>query len=425
VNMAPQRVLAAVVFTDTVGFTKRTGENEEEALGLLHADFAIMRDVAERFEGEVKKSTGDGLLIVFPSAIQAVSGAVEMQRRLGEVAKGNPRSLRHRIGIHLGDVLLSSDDVIGNGVNVANRLQGEAQPGAICMSQTVYDMVKSKLPIQAKPLGERQLRNVATTVHVYEIPPLFGVRGQKPPSIHRPSEPARRRKNSAIVSAIVFAGLCILGAAAIIAYRDMVGKPGDVASNLILPNSVKTKPGIDVKAPDPDPKGGNTPPDNTVPPTTTTPDEADKPIASQQELVALIPAKPEVKQSYDDANQQHKPGYDFDGMLSWLDAQTWAGEPGGKRLHGHWKRLKRMREDLLAALAKTSQTQPLKIGEDTYYLVTGTTLVFTPKVGTLSQLDFTELKPDVVAALARATAVDPALVRAFDVEYGLTPSEGG
>lgn len=415
-SMAPQRVLAAVVFTDVVGFTKRTGENEEEALRLLNADFATMREVAGASDGKVKKSTGDGLLMVFQSAIQAVTCAVEIQRRLGEMAKSNPRALKHRIGIHLGDVLLSEDDVVGDGVNVANRLQAEAQPGAICMSQTVYDMVKSKLPIQARALGERQLRNVQMTVSVFEIPPLFGPRGQKTPNIHRASTPAAKKSHGGLIAAIVFAGLCVLGGAIIV--RDMTVKS---ESALQIPPSRKPS-----KHNDQNPVGESpSKPDNKTTEKSTPANEADKPIESAADLAVVLPSDPQIRQSYDDARAQHGSSYDFDGMLAWLGAQAWTKDANGKRLHGHWVRLKQLREELLAALGKTSQTQPIKVGEDTYYLISGTAIAFTPKDGAVTQLDFTGLKPDTFLALGQSAGISISLLNGFAAEYALNPIPPG
>src|SRR5437588_834187 len=160
----PQRVLAAIVFTDAVDFSARTVE-------LIREDLDLMRNVCREFDGQVVKSRGDGLMMLFTSAVQAVSCAVEIQKSFADRLKSKPNDdrLSHRIGIHLGDVLISDGDALGDGVNVAARLEEEAEPGGICMSQTVYDVVKNRLFLQATKLGELKLRNIAEPVLAYKI----------------------------------------------------------------------------------------------------------------------------------------------------------------------------------------------------------------------------------------------------------------
>jgi len=166
-----QRALAAIIFTDVVGFSARMQADEETSLRLLERDFAVMREMCARHEGSVLKTTGDGLLLYFTSAVQAVACALAMQRHFAEEARRLPagETLAHRLGIHLGDVFVSEQDVMGDGVNIASRLQAEAAPGGICISQTVYDVVKNKLALQVINLGPRDLKNIAQAVPVYRI----------------------------------------------------------------------------------------------------------------------------------------------------------------------------------------------------------------------------------------------------------------
>src|SRR5579863_4856208 len=133
-----QRSLAAIVFTDVVSFSARMHADEVGTLKLLERDFADMRRLCREHEGEVLKTTGDGLLLTFASAVQAVACALAMQRAFAAAAKDPPPggALQHRVGIHLGDVLIQDKDVMGDGVNIAARLQAEAEPGGICISQT-------------------------------------------------------------------------------------------------------------------------------------------------------------------------------------------------------------------------------------------------------------------------------------------------
>ena len=168
-----QRVLAAIVFSDVVSFSARMNADEENTLRMVADDLARMREVCEDHEGQVLKSTGDGLVMYFTSAVQAVSCALDVQNmyaeREREAQEGDALSLKHRIGIHLGDVFLSATDVMGDGVNIAARLEGEAKPGGICISQTVYDVVKNKLELKTTYLGPRDLKNIKEAVPVYRI----------------------------------------------------------------------------------------------------------------------------------------------------------------------------------------------------------------------------------------------------------------
>jgi hypothetical protein len=119
----------------------------------------------------VLKTTGDGLLLYFSSAVQAVACALAMQRLFAGQAKTQPaaETLTHRVGIHLGDVFVNDQDVMGDGVNIAARLQAEAQPGGICISQTVYDVVKNKLALHVTRLGPRELKNISQAVPIYRL----------------------------------------------------------------------------------------------------------------------------------------------------------------------------------------------------------------------------------------------------------------
>lgn len=170
-----QRTLAAIVFTDVVGYSALMAAREEYTLDLLRRDFQIMKQLCHRFEGKILKTIGDALLMYFASAVQAVACAREIQSSLAKLAENlaPEEILIHRIGIHLGDVFFNGSDVMGDGVNVAARLQAEAQPGGICLSQTVYEVVKNPLALKATDLVPKKLKNMPDSVSVYQIPPLY------------------------------------------------------------------------------------------------------------------------------------------------------------------------------------------------------------------------------------------------------------
>lgn len=166
-----QRALAAIVFTDVVSFSALMQRDEVGTLQRLDRDFATMRAMCAQHEGAVLKTTGDGLLLYFNSAVQAVACALALQRHFAETQKALPKgdALTHRIGIHLGDVFVGEQDIMGDGVNIAARIQSEAEPGGICISQTVYDVVKNKLTLHATNLGPRELKNISQSIPIYRL----------------------------------------------------------------------------------------------------------------------------------------------------------------------------------------------------------------------------------------------------------------
>lgn len=166
-----QRQLAAIVFTDVAGFSAKASENEERVLRRVKEDLDLLKGLSAPYHGNVVKTTGDGLLVSFASAVDAVSFSIEGQRRIGARNETLPPAdrLEHRMGIHLGDIFLSESDAMGDGVNIAARLQAEAEPGGICISQTVYDVVKNKLSIRAVSIGPRELKNIRDAIYAYKI----------------------------------------------------------------------------------------------------------------------------------------------------------------------------------------------------------------------------------------------------------------
>ena len=170
-DIPANQTLAAIVFSEAANFNTLMAQDQEHALAMLRRDIHLLTLLCQDFEGEVLKSTGDGLLMYFVSAVGAVACAVEIQKALTREAENLPTQdvLQHRIGIHLGDVFFSDRDVMGNGVNVAARLQAIATPGGICISQTVYDAVKNGLALPAAYLGAKELENIAYPVPVYQV----------------------------------------------------------------------------------------------------------------------------------------------------------------------------------------------------------------------------------------------------------------
>ena len=169
-----ERRLAAILAADVVGYTRLMGEDEAGTLAALkaHREEFIGPKIADH-NGRLVKLMGDGALVEFASVIDALACAAELQSGMAErnrEAADGPRII-FRIGINLGDVIVEGDDLYGDGVNVASRLEGLAEPGGICISAKVYDEVKNKLALGYEDMGEQEVKNIAEPIHVYLIVP--------------------------------------------------------------------------------------------------------------------------------------------------------------------------------------------------------------------------------------------------------------
>jgi adenylate cyclase len=180
--MDESRKLAAILVADVVGFSRLTGADEDRTLARLRALRSDLVDpTIAVHKGRVVKRTGDGAIVEFRSVVDAVRCAIEIQNSMIERNAGlSPeRRIEFRIGIHLGDVVEESDgDLMGDGVNIAARLEGVAQPGAICLSEDAYRQVKSRLDLAISDLGETRLKNIAEPMRVYSL--QFGSGTAKP-----------------------------------------------------------------------------------------------------------------------------------------------------------------------------------------------------------------------------------------------------
>jgi len=168
------RRLAAVMFTDTVGFTASTQANESRSLELLRQQGELLRPLFGVHQGREIKSTGDGFLVEFDSALKAVQCAVNIQRRIYERnSEGGQTPIRVRIGVHLGDVVQNGTDILGDAVNIAARIEPLAQPGGICVSSSVYDQVRTKVTDRFEKLEHHALKGVQVPVDVYRVIPSW------------------------------------------------------------------------------------------------------------------------------------------------------------------------------------------------------------------------------------------------------------
>ena len=166
-----KRRLAAIMFTDLVGYSALSQKNEALALELLDEKRILIEQHLDQFDGQVIKSTGDGFLIEFGSAIQAVNYANEVQQAMAARNKevDPERLFEIRIGIHLGDVLYKDGDVLGDGVNIAARIEPLARPGGISISEQVYDQVHNKIPLGFQSLGTPEMKNIEAPIEVFHV----------------------------------------------------------------------------------------------------------------------------------------------------------------------------------------------------------------------------------------------------------------
>jgi adenylate cyclase len=166
-----QRRLAAVMFTDLVGYTALTQRNEALAMQLLEEHRRLVRPFFPRHNGREVKTIGDAFLVEFASALEATRCAFDIQQSLNELNSGRreDRRVLLRVGIHLGDVIHDQNDVYGDAVNIASRIEPLASPGGICVSQQVYDQIKNKFEFPLTTLGEKTLKNVSQPVEVYRV----------------------------------------------------------------------------------------------------------------------------------------------------------------------------------------------------------------------------------------------------------------
>jgi TolB-like protein/class 3 adenylate cyclase/tetratricopeptide (TPR) repeat protein len=167
-----ERKLAAILAADVVGYSRLMGEDEAGTHARLrtHRKEFIEPVIAEH-RGRVVKLTGDGALVEFASAVDAVECAVALQKGMAEREAAGPadRRLRFRIGINIGDIILEEGDIYGDGVNIASRLEALAEPGGICVARTVYNHVRNKLALPFEPMGEHRVKNIAEPVEVWRI----------------------------------------------------------------------------------------------------------------------------------------------------------------------------------------------------------------------------------------------------------------
>src|ERR1700677_1305097 len=212
--MTETRKLAAILAADVVGYSRLAGADQDRVLARLRALRSDLIDpTIAVHNGRVVKRTGDGSIVEFRSVVDAVRCAIEVQNAMVERNAGvaEDRRIVFRIGVHLGDVVEESDgDLMGDGVNIAARLEGIAEPGAICLSEDAYRQVSGRLDMAVADLGSTQLKNIERTIRAYSL--QVGVPAQAKPATGVTLAEAKKRLSFA-PRALGFAALVILIAA--------------------------------------------------------------------------------------------------------------------------------------------------------------------------------------------------------------------
>jgi adenylate cyclase len=254
-----ERRLAAVLSADAVGYSRLMGEDDEGTVRTLQSHRRRIERLIDTFRGRVVDAPGDNLLAEFPRALGSVRCALEIQRALDAENQKLPadRRMPFRLGIHLGDVMVEGPRIYGEGVNVAARLEGLAEPGGICLSDLVYQQVRRRLELTATDLGEQALKNIEGAVRAYRIQPESSsgegpvARAAAPESLTPPDKPSlavlpfvnmsgdptQEYFNDGLFNDIMtelarIPGLFVIGQDAMYTYKSTAAKPRDVAREL-------------------------------------------------------------------------------------------------------------------------------------------------------------------------------------------------
>ncbi|HME83011.1 MAG TPA: adenylate/guanylate cyclase domain-containing protein [Roseiarcus sp.] len=241
--MTAARRLAAILAADVVGYSRLMGEDEAGTARAVREHREAAGPIIRGFGGRLVKTMGDGLLLEFPSVVAAVECAIAIQQQMAERNADVPEARRilYRIGVNLGDVLIDGEDILGDGVNLAARLEGIAEPGGICISGSAYDQVRGRIDANFVDLGERTLKNIAQPVRVYTL----GVGEIARASASTPLRPAIPVKPGAAALLGIVALLVVIAAGGgywFIANRPAAvatGAPAPVASNAAAPAEAK------------------------------------------------------------------------------------------------------------------------------------------------------------------------------------------
>ena len=215
-----ERRLAAILAADVAGYSHLVEVNDEASTATLRSYVAVVEEAIVTHHGRVFSRSGDGVVAEFPSIVEAIRCAVEIQHEISDRNEAVPddRRMQFRIGVNLGDVIAEENDLYGTGVNVAARLEQLAEPGGVCISQTVYDQVRKIVEMSFQDIGAIRLKNIAEPVRVYRLLPrplprfnrLFSYAGRRPRLGIAAGVAGRRRSSACHGYDLPRPGACLL-----------------------------------------------------------------------------------------------------------------------------------------------------------------------------------------------------------------------
>ncbi len=240
--MTATRRLAAILAADVVGYSRLMGEDEAGTARAVSEHREAARPIIASRGGRIVKTTGDGLLLEFPSVVAAVECAIAIQKMMAERNAGTPEAKRivYRIGVNLGDVLIEGDDILGDGVNIAARLESLCKPGGVLISGAAYDHVRGRIDAGFVDLGEKDLKNIARPVRAYSVE--AGASTQPAPS----KSTATNRRAVSLLLPVALGVVAVAGAAG--AWHSLVSSrtaavvtnaPAPVPANAAAPTEAK------------------------------------------------------------------------------------------------------------------------------------------------------------------------------------------
>jgi class 3 adenylate cyclase len=249
-----KRKISAILAADIAGYSRLVAEDEEETLRRLAMHRAVLDDFVARWGGRIFNTAGDAALAEFPSSVDGMRCALDIQEsvRARNLAYPQSRQMLYRIGITVADVVERDGDLLGDGVNIAARLSGIAIPGGICVSRTVYEQVANKLSIEFEDLGQQQIKNIPKGIHAYSVAPH--------PAAVDPSQAGQRaslaKRPNRRLAGLAIAGVVLVGSAVITLQLSPVAQPPAVLPfddtkirALAASQSIPLPPSLRVKAP--------------------------------------------------------------------------------------------------------------------------------------------------------------------------------
>ncbi len=399
------RRFQVVLFCDAVGSCTRIGEAQEVALPELFEDLAVFREICSRHNGTTKKSTGDGLMMLFGSAVDAVRAALEMQRAQRQQTEPQ-MNFRHRFGMDLGELELRDSDAFGNAANVAARLQSTGGPGCIVLTRGVRDAVKNSLAIQSEAMGPLRLKGVPDPVTAFKIPEVYGLQAsivmpkprQTVPQAASPNTPqiGKRKSHSYWLTAALFIALALV----------VVLTPWKTLSAAVASQVPSVKKGPPQTSQKVFQQRGRTAPAQ-VPPVQVAPVAR---TARQRERSAVqVASVSSAKEVLDELRDEHLRRYDFAGYKMAAEANPELGPDLQQQAAAESDQFQMLYDRLMTRLSEGS-SHPLTIrgsttgGSFQYYNDEGGTLVQEAD-GAVQNLDLLDLPPSRVL-LMMAAAVE-------------------